>query len=370
MNVTDVAVARDALTLIWSDGRRSELPSIWLRDNCPSGFHAQTGERVFDLLSVEDAPIIDAAALEGPTLRIAWRDGHRSRFSGDWLAAYEPGRRAEDPADIDPVLWPEQMGPDTLPRHDAAAILASDAALLAWLRETAALGVSIVEGLADEIDAGVAVAERVGFLRRTNFGQTFEVVSKADPNNLAYTADALPLHTDLANQELPPGYQFLHCLANEAAGGGSVFADGFALAERVRAEDPDAFEALATTAIPFRFFDHETDIRTHSPVIVRDPAGRTREIRYNAHLAAIFDMPAERMAAYYRAYRKFMALTRDPARRLTLRLRAGEMVVFDNRRALHGREAFNPSTGFRRLHGCYVDRGEFASRLRVLARKT
>jgi gamma-butyrobetaine dioxygenase len=33
------------------------------------------------------------------------------------------------------------------------------------------------------------------------------------------------------NQELPPGYQFLHCIANEAAGGGSVFADGVAMAE-------------------------------------------------------------------------------------------------------------------------------------------
>ncbi|WP_255006450.1 TauD/TfdA family dioxygenase [Roseovarius sp. M141] len=44
------------------------------------------------------------------------------------------------------------------------------------------------------------------------------------------------------------------------------------------------------------------------------------------------------------------------------------MVVFDNRRVLHGRDSFDPATGFRHLHGCYVDRGEFSSRLRMLAR--
>ena len=77
------------------------------------------------------------------------------------------------------------------------------------------------------------------------------------------------------------------------------------------------------------------------------------------------DMPAEVMPAYYRAYRTFMAMTRDPAYQLTFKLKAGEMIVFDNRRVLHGREAFDPASGFRHLHGCYVDRGEFNSRLRL-----
>lgn len=63
-----------------------------------------------------------------------------------------------------------------------------------------------------------------------------------------------------------------------------------------------------------------------------------------------------------------MAMTRDPAYGIALKLAGGEMVVFDNRRVLHGREAFDPSTGFRHLHGCYVDRGEWDSRLRVLDR--
>ena len=61
-----------------------------------------------------------------------------------------------------------------------------------------------------------------------------------------------------------------------------------------------------------------------------------------------------------------MRLTRDVNYRLTFRLEAGQMMAFDNRRVLHGRESFDPLTGFRHLHGCYVDLGEFKGRLRQL----
>ena len=45
------------------------------------------------------------------------------------------------------------------------------------------------------------------------------------------------------------------------------------------------------------------------------------------------------------------------------------MAVFDNRRILHGRSRFFPNTGFRHLHGFYVDRSELDSRVRVLTRR-
>ncbi len=286
----------------------------------------------------------------------------------DLLYTHRPGSPAKDPADIAPHHWRADLTTLGIPRFSGPQIRAEDRVLDAWMRETARFGLSIVDGLGDQIDAGVDVAERIGFLRKTNFGTTFEVVSMPDPNNLAYTPVALPLHSDLPNQEVPPGFQFLHCLANQAEGGGSIFADGFAIADDLRAQDPDAFRLLSDVPIPFRFHDQHYDIRVRKPAITLDHDRRLLEIRYNAHIAAIFDMSAEIMPAYYRAYRAFMRMTRDPKYRLSFKLESGEMVVFDNRRVLHGRDAFDPSTGYRHLHGCYVDRGEFLSRLRVLAR--
>ncbi|MTH96585.1 TauD/TfdA family dioxygenase [Roseibium sp. RKSG952] len=358
------------LTLVWPDGQTAAYPAIFLRDNCPSGFHPQTLEREFDLTSVPLDIQIASAGVEGRELVIRWAtEDLVSRFSQDWLEAHKPGQRFTDPASVRPKLWRSDLTKQDLPRASARDLLANDEALFDFLVGAKTTGLAIVDGMANDADAGMSIARRIGFLRETNFGVTFEVMSKPDPNNLAYTSHALPLHTDLPNQELAPGYQFLHCLANDAEGGGSTFADGFAIAADLAQSDLDAFDLLANTPVPFRFQDGDYDIRKHHTVIQLDNGGTVSEVRFNAHIASVFDMPAEQMDAYYRAYRTIMAMTRDPAYVMTTRLDAGEMVIFDNRRALHGRAAFDPSTGFRHLRGCYVDRGEFDSRIRVLSRR-
>lgn len=368
MAVSGLEVRADRLIVTWADATPTPFPTIWLRDNCPSGLHQQTRERLLDLLELDPSPVLQTARLEGDTAVLGYADGHISHMPLALLDAHRPGRLAPDPAAIEPEVWRAELTVEGVPRFTAQRIMDDETVLQDWMRQTARFGISIVDGLDERIDAGVEVAERIGFLRKTNFGTTFEVVSLPDPNNLAYTSVALPLHTDLPNQEVPPGFQFLHCLVNQAEGGGSVFADGFAMADDLRREDPEAFRLLCEVPIPYRFHDEHYDIRLRTPVIALDDTGRPVELRYNAHIAAIFDMPFDTMAAYYRAYRALMQMTRDPRYRLSFKLESGEMVVFDNRRILHGRDAFDPSTGYRHLHGCYVDRGEFLSRLRVLAR--
>ena len=359
----------DGLLIQWPDGTIGDFPYIWLRDTDPAGFHPQTGERVFDLtrIPLDIAPAHVEVAQD--TLQVTWPDQtDRSVYDLDWIKAHRPGLKRFDPAEVELRAWRADLGVEGIPRHQAASILGSDEGLSAWLRDTKRFGLSLVTALADDTEAGMQVARRVGHLRETNFGVTFEVVSKPDPNNLAYTADALPLHTDLPNQELPPGYQFLHCLANDAEGGGSVFCDGVAVAEDLRQANSEAFAALSEISVPFRFYDRDTDIRSRKPVIAVDQQGAVHEICFNAHVADFLDLSASDLRAFYAAYQQFMKMTRDPAYAIALKLTGGEMVVFDNRRILHGREAFDPATGFRHLHGCYVDRGEWDSRLRVLTR--
>jgi len=155
---------------------------------------------------------------------------------------------------------------------------------------------------------------------------------------------------------------------NDAAGGGSVFLDSFRIAERLREKDPRGFALLSTVPIPYRFHDSEYDIRIDRPLIGLDERGRLFDVRFSAHLMDAFHMESAVMVDYYRAFRMFMAATRNPADTIAFRLKAGEMVVFDNRRVLHGREAFNPATGHRLLRGFYIDRGEVDSKIRTLTR--
>ena len=364
-----ISIKAEHLSIQWADETLSTFPYLWLRDTDPAGFHPQTGERTFDLTSVALDVKATNAVIESDELVVTWSDqSPPSRFPLEWIRKHQPGQRREDPALVQTRLWRGEFNTEEKVRFSAEDILSSDDVLAQWLRATKRSGLTIVEGLADSVEAGKAIAARVGQLRLTNFGTTFEVISKSEPNNLAYTAEALPLHTDLTNQELAPGYQFLHCLANDSIGGGSIFSDGFAAAADLQDAEPELVDRLSSISIPFRFHDGDTDIRTRKHVITRDAAGEVVEICFNAHLADILDLEASLLAPYYAAYRRFMAMTRAPEYVMSFRLTAGEMVVFDNRRILHGRESFEPGVGHRHLHGCYVDRVDWDSRLRVIAR--
>jgi gamma-butyrobetaine dioxygenase len=45
----------------------------------------------------------------------------------------------------------------------------------------------------------------------------------------------------------------------------------------------------------------------------------------------------------------------SPHRQIEVRMEAGDVLVVDNHRVLHGRTAFDPSRGSRHLQGCYID---------------
>jgi gamma-butyrobetaine dioxygenase len=366
MNIENVEALDRVVAVHWIDGTTSFYPNLFLRDNDPKGFHLQTRERQFDLLSVPLDLAVEAVTIDGDVVHIDWQ-GHQDRttLAAEWLYSHRPGARAADPADIAAETWESDFAP-RIPKVSVGDLLSDDRVFFEWLGDTKRFGLSVVTGLEDSEDAGVALGERIGFLRRTNFGLTFRVETIPDPNNLAYTSHALPLHTDLPNQEMPPGYQFLHCVRNAAEGGESVFADAYMIADKVRRTDADAFRLLTSIPNPYRFQDRQHDIRVHRPMVSLDERDRVFDVRYSAHLMDSFDMPDTVMADYYSAYRLFMAETRDPANIITFKLKPGEMVVFDNRRVLHGRTAFDPMTGHRLLKGFYVDRGEFDSRIRML----
>ena len=127
---------------------------------------------------------------------------------------------------------------------DYQALMNDNDALLQWLLAVRDIGLTQVRGVPTEPGSLKLIAQRISFIRESNFGVLFNVQSKADADSNAYTAFNLPLHSDLPTRELQPGLQFLHCLVNDADGGESIFVDGFAIAEALRQEDPEAFQSL------------------------------------------------------------------------------------------------------------------------------
>ncbi|QXI11574.1 gamma-butyrobetaine dioxygenase [Pseudomonas zeae] len=366
-----VQTLADRVAIEWADGRVSPFHHVWLRDNCPCPqcVYNVTREQVFEIVDVaEDLKPAAAHIDTDGCLRIDWQDGHLSRFDPGWLRAhaYDDESRAERLAGKPKsYLWRSDL---QLPVFEYAALMNDNAALLQWLLAVRDIGLTQVRGVPTESGSLKLIAQRISFIRESNFGVLFNVQSKADADSNAYTAFNLPLHTDLPTRELQPGLQFLHCLVNDAEGGESIFVDGFAIADALRSEDPASFQALCEIPVEFRNKDRHSDYRCLAPIIALDALGRVAEIRMANFLRGAFDTSVEQMPRLYRAYRRFIAMTREPRFRLMQRLNSGELWCFDNRRTLHARNAFDPATGARHFQGCYVDRDELLSRILVLQR--
>lgn len=350
--------------LVWEDGEQARLPWLWLCDHCACRAcrHAQTRERLVLPLPTIARP--REVRIEAGHLHLVWEDGHESRFDGGWLHQRRPGGEAATALPA-PRPWLEGFRPE---RVDHASFTGSAEGERAWLEALLRDGLVLLDNgpLADEEVS--RLARRIGPLRSTNFGARFDVRSKPNPNNAAYTAIGLALHTDLPNWRQPPDIQLLYCLENDAEGGESLFADGYRVAEALRREDPEAFRLLSETPIDFRFQDEEQDIAVRAPILSCDAGGRVVEVRFNNWIRDTLRLPSETIDAWYAAYHRFWTLLHEPRHRLAFGLAPGEMVAFDNRRVLHGRGAFDPDSGRRHLQGTYLDRDMLESRLRVLAR--
>ena len=366
-NAATLTPLQHGVAITWLDGHEGRFPYIWLRDNDPADLHPDTRERLFDLTSVALDIKPDTIELKEAVLTLKWPDKLTpSSYPLSWLRSHRPGAIRDDPALVSKKSWDATTLAQPTP-FDAHQCQADPQLLAQALRVLKQDGIILIDGLQDCSEAGERFGDLIGFKRETNFGVMFEVINQPEPNNLAFTALALPLHTDLPNQIHIPGYQFLHCFQNSVDGGESLFADGFRISEALRNTDPAAYQILCSTPVPFRFHDAHSDIRSRRPIIEHNASDQIQAFAFNAHIADIPDLPFEELIEFYAAYQSLMLLMREPKFTINVNLQPGQMVVFDNTRVLHGRRAF-ASQSTRYLRGYYIENNKVDSRLRVLAR--
>ena len=237
-----------------------------------------------------------------------------------------------------------------------------------WLEPFLRFGFIIFSGVPPRQHEVRKAAMLFGFTRETNFGTIFDVRSVPNATDLAYTPVKLDPHTDNPYRSPVPGVQLLHCLANETTGGLSTLVDGYAVAEALRERDPEAFRILSTTAVRFRYRDDVTELTASAPPIELDVNGRVKTIHFSPRLDFVPLLRPEELTAYYRARRVFDHLLRTSEFEIRFLLDAGDLVMFDNCRLLHGRTGFDPQEGVRHLQGCYIDIDGPRSLWRVLRR--
>ena len=367
-----VSAAPEALTIEWAGGGVSEFASLWLLDNRAEDRDPHSGQRLIDIADLPEAPRIRSAVTRDGTVRIECEGEPRAAsFELGWLAA-RANERAECAPQEQRRLWLEGATLDA--RRDFAwvslgELRASPPARLAWLTRLLQDGIAFLDEVPATEPAILEAMPLVGRVLETNYGHTFDVRSVPQPENLAYSDLGLGLHTDNPYREPVPGFQALHVLIASNAGGESLFADGFALAEHLRASAPEAFAQLTTLAVPFHYRSGDADLRAERPLIQLSVRDEVTAVHYNSRSIAPLNLAAREAPRFYSAYRRLAMLLRDPRFQLRTQLHAGTLVVFDNQRTLHGRTAFSSTRHPRHLRGCYLTRDSVYSETALLRRK-
>jgi gamma-butyrobetaine dioxygenase len=354
------------------DGRAVRFHAIWLRDNAqdPDTRASGNGQRLVALRDIPAATRISRACFEGGQLLVTFAPEDKTvGFSPDWLLAHvydraQPSTRGWLAPELD--TW--DAGLLHVPTGDFAALSQDGDALRAWLGAIVRYGFAKVTGGPVAPGALFRVVDLFGYVRETNYGRHFEVRTEVNPTNLAYTGLGLQAHTDNPYRDPVPTVQVLYCLESSAAGGENMVVDGFAAARRLREERPDYFDVLAGHCARFEYAG-EAGVRLTSrrPLIELAPDGELVAVRFNNRsLAAVTDVPFEKMAAWYAAYRYLGEIIDDPAMEIVFRLEPGEGFVVDNTRVLHARKGYS-GEGTRWLQGCYADKDGLRSKWAALS---
>jgi [2-(trimethylamino)ethyl]phosphonate dioxygenase len=356
------------LSLTWSDGSASRFPAIWLADNRPEFRRGDEGQRLSDVLELPETVTLKSAAIAGADVEIAFTCFEQpSRFRAAWLRAnaLDSASRAARRRAV--TLWDATLS-ERIPAETYDAVTSDTAALARWLGAVDRLGFALLRGVPAVPGTVCEVVRLFGYVRETNYGRLFDVISVEQPQNLAFSALGLGNHTDNPYRDPVPQLQLLHCLEAAGEGGESVVVDGFAAADRLRREAPEAFALLTRTSVNFRYVEAgEVDLRNAAPLIELDVAGALRTVRYNNRSIGPLDLAADAVAEFYDAYRRFARLLHDPTMTVGFRLLPGDLFIVDNRRVLHGRRGF--SGGRRHLQGTYADADSLTSKLRVLEKR-
>lgn len=345
----EVSDDRRRLVVSWPGGRVTAAPVSWLYDNAEDGFDPKSGHRLHSALALAAAREIDGVELAGDGVVVRFApSGEARRIAFSTLTGRAPAETGER------RLWLTGDEIATARPVTFEAMLTDDRALRSVLDRVVRFGIAFMSGAGSEPGTVERLVARFGYVRETNYGRLFDVREELAATHLAYTPVGLDLHTDNPYRDPVPTLQALHVIDAAAEGGESQFADGFAHAEALRAADRARFDVLAATPVAFAYAGPAGErYAASAPIVETSASGEVVGVRLNHR--SLRPPPPEAAEPWYDAYLDFYSRVHAPAARLERKLAPGDVVLFDNRRILHGRSPYAGGAVRRWLQGCYAD---------------
>ncbi|AGO11796.1 AaceriADR024Wp [[Ashbya] aceris (nom. inval.)] len=405
------------VTYLWPGREEPQtvaFSNVFLRDasRSPTSVDGVTSQKLFTtgaVLANEQATVPHSVAVtaDSKAIEIGWGDGDVYAYPLEFIHQYSGTEPLQRTPRQPPVLWDKQLlktNITDLLSIDYESFMAPDCdgKLYQTLVNLQKYGISFITNIPDETTSELdswyvkMIAERIGHIRHTFYGELFDVINKASAENIAYTNVPLPLHMDLLYLETVPGWQLLHAIRNSTGDtdmGMNYFADAFHAARYVRETDSDAYDAL--THMPINYGYNRDDKRYHQsrPVIEEHEFGEGTSLssQFNRLIKCVNYSPPFQKPFTYGIWEKpkgaevstpqgklterfvfkdfqrglglFEKYINNPENQFRVKLPEGTCVIFNNRRILHARTGFN---GERWLKGCYLDSDSVLSKLQFL----
>ncbi len=337
------------------------LHALWLRERLSGDDFVDKNnlQRLYEPSLLDDNLTINEYKINNNFLEISFSDGSNGKININELY--------EEINSIDVIpnkkIWSVS---DKLQIFDNNQIQENKKYLIKMLKSFYEYGYVIIENTKPEQNEVINFAEKLGPVRTTNWGKLFNVVSKPNPNDLAYTALELKSHSDNPYRKPVPGIQLLHCIANESVGGDSSLVDGYSVTEFLKKNHKKLYKILTETNVNFKFTDVDVILENKSKLIELDDNGLFKQINFSSRLDYVPNLRFEDLEIFYQARKCMYELCNSDQFKIKFRLSAGMIAMFDNLRTLHGRTKFDPNTGFRHLQGCYIDHDATEGKLRRL----
>ena len=348
-------------------GAKKEIHPFWLRErvNSENFLDQKTQQRLFDPTMLKSNSEISKVNISDKFLEVSFKDGAYAKLViENILKEFEKDNELYF---INKISWKSDFQNNNIYKFNKNFF--EEKIMYESLLDFYKYGFVIFENVPTQDNFIVNFANSIGSIRRTNFGEFFNVKSKPNPNDLAYTSLPLAPHTDNPYRKPVPCIQLLHCIENEVGGGLSTLVDGLAVTEELKKEHPSFFQILTEIKVRFQFVDDNVVLEDWAEMIQLDENKRLKQVRFSPRLDFVPLMDKEKLELYYAARNKISEMYNSKKFRIEFKLKPGDLLMMDNYRLLHGRTEYNANEGNRFLQGCYIDYDSTEGKLKHLKRK-
>ena len=362
MHLKNISLKNDGLNIEFQNGAKDCFPYIWLRDHCKDieNWDERSNQRklftalVDPNIKIEETKIIE----DNKKIEVKWPDMNKSvHYSGDFLYKNSLENISSNSGE---ALWDKQSI-NNAELEIKFEELDKNEGFKNLLQTIKTYGFSIINNCPTEMKTVEDIANKIGYVRNSIFGDLWSFESNTEMADSAYTQEELRPHTDGTYNHDAPGLQLLLCCEYEAEGGESIMVDGFKIAKILRENHGTSYNILSEIDIPGRYFGDGVELIAKRPVF-KFRNKKLIQVSFNNYDRGDFRLPNNKINDFYNAIRAFDKLANAKEMQWRQILKPGQLLIFNNWRVLHGRSEFS---GKRKMSGCYINKEDFESVCRM-----